>query len=278
MTYAKVNGVAKASIAKVNGVADADIERVSGVPFVRPWPMIYNFDGDSIGNTGTQLTAKDTHGATRPTGTVQLQDYSSFNTFDPTTDRPTQCFEGQGSTESPYVYPTLGSDEGWVPSDDGEFLIETVTIGYGTNQRLSYYIRDEDEEEGINIDMYSNSYHYCRTMTGGTWDSSWKFGPYGLSRSLGNWHWYYHGIRYNFSNNQVRGRLVSLDGSFTDTGWILVGTVSSPSFDADVRLNTLLVSPSSGTTAIQGLGQIRVADWSDGANDGELETHNYLVP
>lgn len=246
------------------------------------WPVVHNWEGDTVLDDVATLDAKDTHYETGAAGALlQLDDHLLWNPQDiGGPPNLTLGLENPGNV-SAWGKILFAAGGGFTPQDNQEICIESVNIVNGTNNRHIMYIRSEDNQEGFRLEMYGNSFNYLRTMTGGVWDAAWKLGPYGLSRTPSGDRWWYWGVRYNFANNQVRCRVLPLStgSGQTDTGWVLIGTVSGPSFDPTVELREVLCIAGGGTVAPCGQGQIYVSDFAvDGSSDGAIMTHNYVVP
>jgi len=238
-------------------------------------PIIYNFEGDTIGETGTQLAAKDTHFGLRDVAAVRASDYDILNGIYDARLAQALCNAG---TTCPYATITLPAGAGFVPSAGGEVILEMIVNASGTGSRANFYWGSEDDDDGLTFEVYGNSYHYVKTKTGGSWDPAWKIGPYGIGViPLSNQDWDVWQIKYRYSDNRVQARMFHLAASPSfDSGWKTIGTVSSPSFNASKEHTRLTVAASNNTGATCGIAQARIADFAvSGAGNGEAGTHNY---
>ena len=250
---------------------------VGGGP--QQWPVIENFEGDTIGETGTDIIAKDTHFGARAGAAVRAEDYDTLN---PSHDgRFDQCFAGAGDTNGPYTTVVVPEASGFIPSEGGEVILEANLSVYGTGSQANFYFGSEDDNDGFNVEVYGNSYHYVKTKTGGSWDGSWKIGPYGIALTPFLGEWICWQVKYRYSDNRVQVRMFDLSNATPawDSGWVTIGTVSSPSFSASKEHVRLTTAARNNTGATCGLAQVRIAHFAtDGAGDGAAATHNYQVP
>jgi len=252
-----------------------------GTDTTQQWPIAHNYAGDTLGDVIADIDARPTHFEHFSAGSsIQLDDAALWKAQDVGSPNIEKCWGGPGDTNNGGRI-RWAAGEGFVPSDDGYFYMGMIGIVNGTNNRFGMQLMSEDEEEGLVWEMYGNSYNYVKTKTGGVYDASWKIGPYGLGRSTTSNYWWYWGIRYNFATNQCYARVIPLTASSpeTDSGWVLIGTVSSPSFDQDIEMTRMYAYAGGGTTAPCAVGQVVISHYDvDGASDGNVLTHNYYVP
>lgn len=238
------------------------------------WPVVLNYEGDTIGETGTELTAKDTHYDERAGAYVRADDYSILQD----SGLVTRGLIQQGSGEFPISKILVADGEGFTPTDGGEMIFEGIGVTGGTNSHLGLRLGDEADQEGLYVEIYSNSNHYVRTRHLGV-DTGNLIGPYGIGVSLVAQRWWYWGFRYHLTTKVCNARFVSLDGAFADTGWVNIGTLTGANYDTSVEWTKALFYVTSDTTAEQGIGQYRFAHYDvDGEGGDNLLTHNYKVP
>lgn len=252
-----------------------------GTDTTQQWPLVHNYAGDTLGDVIADIDARPTHYLHQSAGSsIQLDDAATWRAQDVGSPNIEKCWGGPGNQNN-VGRIRWAAGEGFLPSDDGYFYMGMIGIVNGTNNRFGMQLMSEDEDEGIIWEMYANSFNYVKTKTGGVYDAAWKIGPYGLGRTTGQDYWWYWGIRYNFATNQCYARVIPLTAaeSDTDSGWVLIGTVSSPSFDQDIEMTRMYAYAGAGTTAPCAIGQVVISHYDvDGASDGNVLTHNYYVP
>jgi len=238
------------------------------------YPVVDNFEGDTIGDNEATLNAKDTHYDVFSTGvTCRAIDYGDL----PAIVGPsyTQCISAHATCGYQMM---VSAGEGFTPSDDQTFLAEVVLFGKGTGNKIELYMRDADHSDGI-LFGYDGANVFLDTLhSGGTRKLN---AADGLSSSPLGECWVYLGVKYNFADNAVHFRFIEFGASGPhqeDTGWLSAGTVSEPTFDNSEWVSFVCLAGGAAATD-QGCAQMRIADQIvNGYGLGVLESHNYKVP
>lgn len=244
-------------------------------PFVQEWPIVENFEPDTIGDTAAELTAKITHSEIyTANATCQAIDYGTMSAI--RDNRFANCITAPGNQA---VGSTIITEvgEGWVPADDGVIVCEGIFYVSGSGAQPEFYARSIDDQEGFHAYQAGvNANCYLRTAHLGVYTN--KLGPLALNVSTQNI-WLYFAAQYNFLNNQVFFRMIQLSTNpafQNDSGWV-GGTVSGPTFDQNVEIRKSQPIARSNTTADCGLAQgiiLRDNNYSLGA----ARTANYQDP
>lgn len=274
MVYSKVNGVLAASIAKIDGVAIASVAEVNGVAapaLTQAWPVWYNFEDDNIDDTGTLLWAKATHYDGRDAATVQADDAGDL----PAMPGMDQCFYGAGATVSPYVELLLDTDEGWTPEDNETIRVEAIICGGGTGAQVYFYFRDSALQEGVFFLLLNNGRAIARTETGGSMSGNLLDTDIGVNAFT--YKYSSVQVRYGFGTKKFEMRAMPLGHSdYSDTGWVNVGTISSPTYSTTTEMVHLQVNNYNTPDDEVSLAQVTLD--KDADNDAVVRVSNYVDP
>ena len=244
--------------------------------FVQEWPVVENFEGDTVSDNEATLDAKSTHYDVGASGvTCQLVGYSTMPEI--RDDRLVNCVTNPGSTAA--LCDTLvAAGTGFVPSDGNVVVCEGIFFSGGIGTQTEFYIRDASGDEGIHAYLQGSGNAYLRTSHLGSWTN--KIGPIALTTSPhAGWHCFI--VQYNFGTDEVYFRCIELGlvgADQQDSGWVSGGTVSGPTFDNSELVSFMPISRSD-TAAQCGVAQCYVADAvRDGYALGTAQTHNYQAP
>ena len=239
-------------------------------PFEQPY--VENFEGDTVGETGAQLSAKITHNNVFVDPlTVQLVGYSTMPEIVGTDLTKCVTCPGNQVVGSTILLP---GGYGYIPSGGAVVLAETVAYCTGTSAQVEIWMRDAAQGDGV------LAYHDGNNFKLNTIRNSVQTAKLSVSDNLASspfqTAWFYMALQYNLSNNQVYMRIIEFGASATeDSGWVSLGTVVSPTFNNNEWVTFQVISKSD-TTGLVGVSQLRVTDAQVGGYGlGQLATHNY---
>lgn len=242
----------------------------------QPVPIILNFEGATIGDTGAELELLDTYDILRDEAVVRADDYDTMNAY-VGTPALTQCLANPGNSLNPYAQFNVAAGKGFLPSAGGYMIFEVMCNLYGTGSVITFDILDATRQEGIHTEMYGNSYWYVRTRHLGV-NTGNLIGPYGISRNPHDNKWHTAAFMYNLTTDQCYVRLYPYHASWTDTGWVEIGDLTGgKTYDQTTEWTFFSAVVGSNTTATQGIGQVWVNDVAWTRSEG-VKTHNYKNP
>ncbi|MHC4370694.1 MAG: MSCRAMM family protein [Planctomycetota bacterium] len=262
--------------APVSG-ADVAVTNIEG--WTLEYPLIQHFEADTIGEQEAALEAKVTHvdvyaGAN---AYVRAIDYGSLTEI--RDDRFDNCWAGLGSDAVGFA-SLVAAGEGWTPSEGNVIVMEGIFAAFATGPAIELYATDAAFQDGIKF-TFNGTNFYVSTYSGGT--PTQKLGPVsaGLSSAPTNACWFCFVGQYNTADNVCYCRIVELGkvaAEQEDSGFVNVGTVSSPTFNSStewIKFQAYLSGSNSGDC---GAAQLRVAESSQGYGLGAAETANYRQP
>lgn len=236
-------------------------------------PYVDNLEADTIGDTAAELAAKDIHYALGgAAGACRADDYSNMPAIANGVSY-TNVFAGAGN-QNCYLQMTLPSGQGYgyVPSANPVVLHESVVYMHGIGHQIDCYLQGTNNT-GIFI-LFTGSQFQVHTRLGGafTHKGTWASG---LASTPANNAWFYLGIQYNHSTNNVYCRIKELGaGATEDTGW-KIQAVAAPTFD-DTEWVQFSANAKSGDTNVCGVAQLRVCEQTvHGYGNGANATRNY---
>ena len=242
------------------------------------FPIVENFEADTIGDNEATLEAKATHDAIDGTSAAcRAIDYLGLVPI--RDNRFAQCLyadvgPGDGSSSI-----HVGAGKGFTPSGNGTVRVEGIAFAVGIGSRISLYSVDTGYLSGIRCEMDPVNFTIYTRANGFGSEVQKGQHAHGLTNGLGL-QWTAFMFEYDFSDDSYQMRAIELGLLGTnqeDSGWI-GGTAASPTFGAateQIRFTTLTGCTNSHD---HGIAQTWVDDGSNDWNLGEDQVANYTVP